>query len=321
MGILDKIRTYSPLDIQKSWQLIEQARTITILSHQEPDGDAIGACTAMSLILDKLGKKFEIIYPTKPEIQLKTQAKNTQVNKHTIIPEVIISCDAANYKRLYFPDIFKKIPLINIDHHISNTIKGTYNFINPQASSACEELFTLLKQWCPTLINKDVASALLLGILYDSQIFHTQSTTACTLRIAAELMDYGVDLFELKNDLLSHKNPQIVALWGHLLSNVKISSRGNAVWICITQNDLKRFGLAQASIIGFNNFLSQIADVDITIVFYENETGCTKVSLRSKISDVNALAAHFGGGGHKYAAGITLNKPMPEVIEKITKLL
>jgi bifunctional oligoribonuclease and PAP phosphatase NrnA len=321
MGIPAKKQTTSPQDIQKAWQLIEQAKSITILSHQEPDGDAVGACTAMSLVLDKIDKKIETIYPTKPEYQLKLQSKNTRINNHTFIPKLILSFDAANYKRLYFPDEFKNIPLINVDHHISNTIKGTYNFVNPQASSACEELFFLLKQWCPKLIDKNVAAALLFGILYDSQVFHTQSTTSYTLRLAAELMDYGVDLFALKNDLLSNKNPQIVALWGKLLSSVTVSSSGKAVWICITQADLEKFRLTSASIIGFNNFLSEIAGIDVTIVFYETEAGLIKVSLRSKESDVNALAARFGGGGHTHAAGITLNEPMATVIEKITKLV
>lgn len=308
-------------DLACAWKIINDAQKIILLTHRNPDPDGISACAALATFFEQMGKKVEAIYPTPPESSIQRQPKNVSINKHHYIPDVIIAVDTADYERLYYPEAFKNIPLINIDHHISNTIIGTVNLNNPQAASTCEELYEIMFAWDKSLINHYVAECLLYGILYDSQVFHTQSTSANTLRIAANLMDYGVNLFNLTIELLSNKNPQIVALWGKILSNVTITPSGKAAWVCITQADLKAHNLGAPSIIGFNNFLAQISGVDVTIVFYETETGQTKISLRSKVYDVNKLAQHFGGGGHKNAAGILSNKPLTHIIDEIIALL
>ena len=99
------------------------------------------------------------------------------------------------------------------------------------------------------------------------------------------------------------------------------SKEKNAAWSYITQKDLKKFGLDLSSLIGFNDFLSEISEIDITILFYEIEPGKTKVSLRSKEKDVNLIASKFGGGGHKNAAGILSDKPLKNLMSEITAAL
>lgn len=312
-------KTYSNHDIEQAWQLIQKAKNVTLLTHYKPDADGVSACAALDYILKKLGKKTETIYPTEAESNFTHQPTNISINNHKQMPDVIIICDTANNARRYQHESFKNIPIINIDHHISNSIKGAFNFLNPDASSASEELFYLLKQWCPDLINTYVAECLLVGILYDSQVFHTQSTSATTLRVAADLMDYGVNLFAMKTELLTHKNPHIIALWGKVLNNIKIAPSGKAVWAIITQADLKNFGVDHTALIGFSNFLCELSGIDITIVFYEVETGQIKASIRSKQSDVNMLAAKFGGGGHRNAAAILSDKPMDQFVSEVTQ--
>ena len=125
----------------------------------------------------------------------------------------------------------------------------------------------------------------------------------------------------MKSELLVNKDPKIIALWGKVLSNIKVTKSGKAVWACITQQDLKKYKVKISSLVGFNNFLSQICGVDMTLLFYQIEFGKTKVSLRSKKTDVNKLAAKFGGGGHKNAAGIMSDKPMKQLIKEITSKL
>jgi phosphoesterase RecJ-like protein len=312
-------KTYSPQDITLAWQLIQKSKKITLLTHHKPDADGVSACAALDHLLARLGKTTEAIYPTAPESNFSHQPKIVLINQHHQIPDLIIICDTANNERRYQHDALKNIPIINIDHHISNSIIGAFNFLNANASSACEELFYLLKQWCPDMIDTYVAECLLLGILYDSQVFHTQSTTATTLRVAADLMDYGVNLFTMKSELLTHKNPKIISLWGKVLNNIKISPTQKAVWAIITQQDLKNFGVDSTALIGFSNFLCELSGIDITIVFYEVETGQIKASLRSKQSDVNLLASKFGGGGHRNASAILSNKPMDQFVKEVTK--
>lgn len=307
--------------IAGSWDLVQKASRVTLLTHYKPDGDGISACAAFDIILRRLGKEVETVYPTTPEFEVARQPENYFVGKHHQTPDLLVAFDTANYDRLYFPNEFKEIPLINIDHHISNTVTGTFNFVCGDTSSVCELFYYLLQAWDPSLVDKAVAEALLFGILYDSRVFHTQATLSGTLRCAADLMDKGADLFMLQTELLSHKDPAIIPLWNMLLGRIQLSDSKKSVWSYVSQDDLKRFGLKLPSLVGFNDFLSSISSVDVTIIFYETEEGATKVSLRSKRYDVNAFAGQFGGGGHKNASGILIDKPLLTVMHEVTAKL
>lgn len=310
---------FSKSNIDASWNEIKKANKVTFLTHYRPDGDGISACAALSKICEHLCKDIETIYPSKTEFDFKRQPANILIKKYKQIPDLIIICDTANYERLYFPKEFEFIPTINIDHHISNTINATFNFVDGQSSSTCELLYELIKAWNNDLLNKYIAECLLMGILYDSQVFQTQSVESQTLRVAADLMDLGANLFELKTELLANKNPQIINLWGKILKNVQITSKENCAWTKLTQKDMQKYNVTPTCLIGFNNFLSGISNIDITIIFYETKKGQTKVSLRSKKADVNLLASKFGGGGHKNAAGILSDKPIDELVKEILK--
>jgi phosphoesterase RecJ-like protein len=305
--------------VKHAWELIRHAQSITLLTHQKPDADGISSCAALSSVLEKMGKRVEAIYPDEPEFAQSRVPSNVLIARHHQIPDLLIACDTANYDRLYFPRVFETIPLINIDHHISNKLNGACNIIDAAASSTCELLFKLLQAWDASCIDAYVANCLLFGLLYDSQVFHTQATTPQTLRVAAELIEKGADLYQLKAELLANKSHTIIKLWGEILLRVEVSQSGKAAWVGITQNDLARHNLSLSSLIGFSNFLWEMNEVDITLVFYETTSGQTKVSLRSKISDVNLLAARFGGGGHKNAAGILSDRPISDLMRDVTR--
>jgi phosphoesterase RecJ-like protein len=302
-----------------AWQDIQKAQKITFLTHQKPDADGISACAALSEVMQALGKSVETVYPSIAEGTFYAQPANVFVNEHHQVPNLLIACDTANYERLYFPEEFKTISLINIDHHVSNKITGTHNFIASDVSSTCELVYFLLQAWDKTQITTHVASTLLFGILYDSQVFHTQSTYPSTLRVAADLIDKGAQLFDLTMQLLCNKNPHIIAFWGHLMQNIGLSPQGTAAWAIIHQKDLTVHNLKLDSLIGFSNFLAQISGVDVAILLYETEDGMTKVSMRSKKTDVNQIAKKFGGGGHIYASGILSEVPIDELAQQLTK--
>lgn len=308
MALLD---LFSPVVLDESWKTLISAKKVTLLTHHRPDGDGISACAALASVLESRGIQVEAIYPSESEFDIKRQAKNVQINTHTFIPDVLVNCDTANYDRLYYPDVFKDIPFLNIDHHVSNSIKGTYQLVQPAVSSTCELLYELLLRWDKKAITPYVAQALLYGILYDTQVFQIEPTTSQTLRLGADLMDAGASLFELKQELLASKTPQMVKAWAAFLNTVELSPSGKTVWACIKQKDLTDHGVSLSSLGGFNNFLAQISGVDVMVLIYENKDGSSKVSLRSLETDVNAVAQKFGGGGHTKASGIS----MPENVE------
>ena len=182
-------KDFSTTDISAAWNILQQARHIVLLAHYKPDGDAISSCAALDEILRSYQKKVTTIYPTEAEFTVKHQPENILINNHKEIPDVVISLDASTYNRIYYPDEFKSIPFINIDHHISNELKGTYNFVSTSTSSTCEVLYNLLSEWCPDRISKKVAECLLFGILTDTNRFLWPSTTAQTLQTASFLVD------------------------------------------------------------------------------------------------------------------------------------
>lgn len=312
---------YTEQDVSRAWQLINQASTITLLTHYKPDADGISACAALARVLERMGKAVEAIYPSKPDAIILRQPTHVLIKSHSRIPELLIACDTASYDRLYYPDVFKQIPLINIDHHVSNDIQGAVNLVNPASSSTCEEVFGLLKQWDPTSIDTYINESLLFGTLYDTQVFCTTSTTPRTLRLAADMMDGGAKLLELRRELYPPKSPQVLKLWGSLLANLSVSHDGTVAWSALSSDRLKQFDLPYEVLDGFSNFLAEMLNTDVTIVFSELGQNKTKVSLRSKVYNVNALAEKFGGGGHKNASGILSDIPLKDLIDLVIAAL
>lgn len=305
----------------EAWLLIQGAHAITLLTHKSPDADGVSACCALSLIFNSQGKKVETICPDTPKKPAPKQPASFRIASHSFIPDLIIVCDTANRERMYFPECFKNIPLINIDHHISNSIAGTVDIINPTASSCCEELFFFIQANELSLMTKEIAECLLTGIMYDSKAFHTSSTSPTTLQIAADLIkSYDIDWVSIKNEMLGNPLP-VVTFWGELLSKLCVSNKKNAVWARITQAQLHAHGLSTASLEGFSNLLAEICMIDIVIIFYETEEHKSKASFRSKYADVNALAQWCGGGGHINASGVSSDLPLDELIKQVTALL
>jgi len=309
------------MSYQAAWSLITSAQKITLLTHHKPDADGVSACTALDLVLRKLGKTTEAIYPSKLDTPLKRQPALVHIQKHDQMPDLLIACDTANYERLYYPEAFRTLPLINIDHHISNSITGTVNIVNGQAASTCEEVYHLLMTCCPKLMDAQIAECLLFGILYDTQVFRTQSTTPRTLAAAQACLAYGSNIAHLARELFALKQVSILPLWGDVLQSVSIDETKKTVWAVVKQCDLQRRNLQTDALEGIVNLLAELNPLDVSILCYEAEDGSTKLSFRSKERDVNALAKTFGGGGHRCAAGASVKAPIDEVVKRVVAAL
>ncbi|MCK4265599.1 DHH family phosphoesterase [Candidatus Babeliales bacterium] len=310
---------YNLSNIKSAWKMILEASKITLLTHYDPDGDGICACSALEHLLNKMNKNVEVIYPNEAKFPpIENSPKNLFVNQHKQIPDLIITLDTANIERLYYPKEFIAIPIVNIDHHyLSNTIKGKINIIVEKVSSACEIVYDLIKIWAPMEIDAQISESLLYGIMTDTLEFYSQATYPSTLKASAELMEYGANLHKIKEELITRKTPKIIKIWGSFLANLKTSKNNKAAWVVVNQEDLRELETTVSSLTGFNNFLSQIADIDIIAIIYQADNGMTKVSLRSKKSDVNIIAKKLGGGGHKNASGILSKKPINEVVKEL----
>lgn len=300
--------------------LIKNSQKITLLTHNKPDPDGMAACVALKHILDLLNKETEIIYPDQPTYKFTSQAKTFLVNTHKQKPDLIVCLDTSDFTLLYHPECFNNIKCINIDHHVSNKRMGDFNFVNHTASSACEELTALIFAWGEQFITKEVAHSLLIGILYDSQSFGTQSTTVRTMQIVAKLTSmWNISIPELKHELATLQPPSILAFWGKLLNTIQTTKSGQCAWIAVTKKDLADAKVTYEALNGFSNAFAALCNTEITIFFYETTNGKSKASFRSKHFDVNTYAAQFGGGGHTNASGISRVQPLNELIVEVLK--
>ena len=302
----------------RAWQMMLGASKITLLTHYNPDGDGVSACAALDHILRGLGKEVETVYPTPLKVAINRQPKKILINVHDQVPDLVVICDTANYERLYYPEQFRSIPAINIDHHVSSSINPTINLLDPVAPSTCDYLYRLLVSVDPSLVDKFVAECLLYGILYDTQSFSIQSTSAQVLRVAADLIDRGVDYHPLAQELMYRKQPAELKFWGQLLSKMQSNASGSVVWIVVKQQDLKAAGLPTEVIAGLENLFAQLAVTAVTLLFYEDSQGKSKASFRSKGVNVNEVAKKFGGGGHKLASGLMSDIPLDELVQQVT---
>lgn len=309
---------FSENSLRKAWQTVAAADTITLLPHYKPDGDALAACAALELVLRRHNKTVETIYPGGIPDQVPCEPSPLHNNTHTVVPDLLICCDTANAERLYLPDAFAAVPLIVIDHHVSNSLgeRATHTFLAPEASSTCEMIHTLLQAWDQD-INQELAEILLYGVVSDTQCFRTSNTSGDTLAVAGDLVSRGANLYEMAGAMTQRDNPAIISLWGELLSTVEYN--GRALWTTCTQEQLKKYNLDESALAGVVNQLASMSTIDIAILFYEQANGTSKASLRSKHTNVNALAQQFGGGGHVRAAGLSSTEPLTELMNKLLK--
>jgi phosphoesterase RecJ-like protein len=216
------------------------------------------------------------------------------------------------------------IPIVNIDHHITNDRFGVINIVEPEASSSAEIVAEMLKLW-RTEVTPDIARNLLAGIYGDTLGLRTPSTTPHTIRTAAELLEAGAELEPVVDQLVRLKPRSTICLWEHALHNIRWS--GPIIWTEMTQQGFRQCGAEMVEAEGIVNFLSGTQGSRVAVILYQDEDqNGWRVSLRGleKNLDVAAIAAQFGGGGHPRAAGAHIEGGEAEkdaFIQKVTEFV
>jgi len=210
-------------------------------------------------------------------------------------------------------DLFSEVPILNIDHHISNTKYGQIQMIDPTAASATEVLYSWFIQnpeW-KDRITPDVATLLLTGLITDTRSFQNPNTTPRSLEIAAELFDLGARQQEIITNIYKTKPLSTLKIWGRALNRIQIDPNAGIVWSYVSKEDLAEMGATSKETHGIlDELISTIPDADVHVLFTELEEGGLKSSMRSSSAiDSSALAAKaYGGGGHPRAAGFRIEK-------------
>lgn len=309
-------------DLQKIIAALKTSASVAILSHIHPEGDTIGSALGCHLVLKALGKEVATFNPDPVPKNLRDLPGAAEVIQADRLPhpfDCYVAVDAADPGRLggLFNGVAAESLVINIDHHMSNTRFGTYNWVDPEAAATGEMIYHLVREMGVPL-SREIATNLYVAILTDTGSFHYANTTPKALRVAAALIEAGVVPQKVAESLFDQREVAELLLLGTLLTKMQVSSDGAVAWMEVTRQMLEQAGLGKEALEGLINYPRSIKGVAVALLFKDEGQGIVRVSLRSKGDvDVAAVAKVFQGGGHKNAAGCTLAGSLPEVRERV----
>ncbi|TXG84650.1 MAG: bifunctional oligoribonuclease/PAP phosphatase NrnA [Thermomicrobiales bacterium] len=297
------------------------ARMVCLPTHQNVDADGISSALA---ILDGLRRKggdgFVVISDGKlPKyLTFLPGSASVVIYGKDPLPEFDMLClvDCSDQRRLgrFYSDdparIDGQVPIVNIDHHVTNPKYGVVNIVEPRAAAAAEIVTDILEVWG---IEFDVtlAQVLLAGIYGDTLGLRTDNTTARTMRTAASLVDAGAEVAPIVDSLFRLKSASTVCVWSRALESV--AWQGSLLWTEVSRQLLADCNADASEAENLVNFLTGTEGSNLSAILYENENGW-RVSMRTLTPsvDVAAIAAAFGGGGHPKAAGVQINGGIAE---------
>ncbi len=290
-------------------KLIINSSKAAILTHISEDADALGSAAAIKSALSALGKKADIYISAEIENRLKFMDVDCIIYNDEKIPpyDLCICVDCGDLKRLGNRiKIFEAAEhTVNIDHHVTNISYAEENLVVGAASSAGEIVYGVIKS-LGVEITKEIAFYLYTAISSDSGCFKYSSVTPETMRIAADLIETGIDHAEICRKLFDTETRNVIRLKGHIAENLHEYEDGK---ICVAAADddmLKKYDVKEKDLGDLVNIPRKVEGCEIAVSVRE-ANGKIKVSLRSDGKyDVSAIALSYGGGGHKRAAGITL---------------
>lgn len=317
-------------DLRLIRKRLDEAETIAIFAHVRPDGDSVGSTLGLGWALEDQGKKVEYIAEDPIPERFRFLFQYTADGKNPFIPEptnadCYILPDISSLDRAgdYFYKHSEIQPDICIDHHVSNIGFAKLNWVEPDTPAACCVLAKIMPQLGFTL-TKRVSSALLCGTITDTNSFSNSDVTAESLRLAADLVDNGAELFPICRT--AHKEHSILEMeyWRIGMNNMHIE--GELAWSYVLNSERKAAGIEDDEDNGFTSYMGNTTGIKASVLFTETNDGKVKISWRSVPGyDVAAVACAFGGGGHKAASGATINEPInniiPRVLSKMKEML
>ncbi len=293
--------------------------------HLHPDGDAIGSLLAFGLALETAGKKVAMVLPGGvPEIFRFLEGTEKILPAPSFAPEAIIALDCADRERLFLPEeVFAAgVPLVNIDHHLSNSMFGDFNYVIPEAAATGEIVYDLLTGGGFAL-DKRIAEAIYTALATDTGFFRYSNTNGRVFTIVADLVACcGISPSRIAEEVYEERSYDSLRLLGEVLSTLRLSGDGKIAWMMLSQELMAAYSVPLEETENFVNYTVAISGVEVGLFFKEIAPEETKVSWRSKTAvDVSRLAAHFGGGGHARAAGCTIKAPVSQAIEQVLPFL
>lgn len=325
-------------------KMILDAKNILLLTHESPDGDAIGSTLAMHHALKQLEKDSDMYIPeysrlfkflrgtdeiknrlkgeledetkseseSEPDVELEYELKND-------VYDLVIALDCSDEQRLEGTELFESAKnTIQIDHHGTNTMFADINFVNPTAP-ACAQILITIFEYFGLEITKEIGESLVTGIITDTGGFQYQGVTAETFEFAAELLRTGIDIPKIYSKVLQTKTKSSFELQKRVIDRLEFLEDGKIAFSYITGEDQQEVNAEHGDHEGLVNIGREVEGVEVSIFVREDlEKEGYKISMRStgdaNVSDICFL---FGGGGHPRAAGCFIKGSLEQVRKKI----
>lgn len=326
-------------DISAIQKALLTPQKIVIVPHRNPDGDAMGSTLGLFHFLKKLNHQVVIVAPNEfPDflngipgaMDVKIFEKETE---HCI--ELLEDADLVftlDFNALHRTgDLMMATlqqlhcPFVMIDHHQSPEDYAFFTYSDTSIGSTCQMVYHFIEALnLKELMDKTIATCLYTGIVTDSGSFRYSSTTSETHRVAASLIDLGVNNAQVHNQLFDNSSHSRLQLLGKALQNLKILPDYQTSYITLTQEELDTFQYQKGETEGIVNYGLSLKNVIFTAIFIENkQEGIIKISFRSQDSfDVNQFARkYFNGGGHINAAGGKSNESLSETVDRFLKII
>ncbi len=300
--------------------LRETKGSILILTHENPDGDALGSAMALYLFLKKMGKNVTVGCKDKVPHFLDFIPHSDEVvgMPDGRFYDVGIIVDSAGFYRAGTE--VKVAKRIRIDHHVGGEFYGRYDYIDPKAPATASLVYELISAWDESLIDREIATCIYAGLATDTGFFKYSNTNEYTFELARKLVHYGADPNYVYRMFSERESLNKMKLIAKVLETLTLYEDGLVAGITIYDRFFRETGTEYSDSEGLVNYPRSIEGVEVAFAMIEKpDEGVWKVSLRSKVSaDVSKIAERLGGGGHRYASGCKIKASSYEVaLEKL----
>ncbi len=306
--------------LQDAVRFLRAHDDILLIAHVSPDGDTLGSSFALYGAMLEFGKRVQVVCEDPvPAIYRFLPFSEQLIPPEQAKPaEAVVCIDCADLARTgRCEPLFRAAKAtLNIDHHGTNDRFAEENYV--QKAGATGELIFNVIACLKITLNKNIASCLYAAITTDTGNFSYSNTTPDTMRIAADILDTGIDLPYLNRCLFRTVPFHKLKLHALAVDNTKLYEFGRIGISCLTLNEIKSCGATGEDTEGIIDAIRDIDTVEVAALLRESEDGLIRVSLRGKTcADVSRIATLFGGGGHRFAAGCTMQPTIEAAAEQI----
>ncbi len=299
-----------------------------LTTHEGPDGDALGSMLALHEILTQLGKD-SVMFLAEKEFPLPVEYRFLALQEvfheppADLADRTIVFLDCGNIERMPVTWLREGERILNVDHHHDNTRFGDVNLVDVEASCTAEIVFEISHR-LGAAITPSIAQALYVGLVTDTGMFMYENTDARSHRVAAELIEAGVDVNETFRRLYERVPVEKLGLIARALGKIDRRLDGSLSTTYIAAADYAATGADETLTEGIIDFVRAIEGTTVAAVVRdkpESQREARKVSLRSTDGrvDVSRIARKMGGGGHRRAAGFSTDRPYDELLAFLTE--